>query len=96
MALGGSHPLARYSYMRIDLRAFTVKHGSSLRSSTLFTPVSSRAKKAVWLNEARTVINRYRGVLNGEVEDFVDLCAAVLEATGAVGEHASWFIDIMW
>ena len=59
-----------------------------------------------WLPEARSVIQEYRSVLDistkfpraGErnflVEEFVDLCVAIWEASGAVGEHAGWVIDV--
>ena len=59
-----------------------------------------------WLPEARSVIQQYKSVLNvstrfpraGErnllVEEFVDLCVAVWEASGAVGEHAGWVLDV--
>ena len=59
-----------------------------------------------WLPEARSVIQEYRSVLNvsttfpraGEhnvlVEEFVDLCVATWEASGSVGEHASWVLDV--
>lgn len=59
-----------------------------------------------WLPEARSVIQEYRSVLNvstefpraGErnvlVEEFVDLCVATWEASGAVGEHAGWVVDV--
>jgi len=59
-----------------------------------------------WLPEARSVIQEYRSVLNastkfpraGErnvlVEEFSDLCVATWEASGAVGEHAGWVLDV--
>ena len=59
-----------------------------------------------WLPEARSVIQEYRSVLNistkfpraGErnvlVEEFVDLCVATWEASGAVGEHVGWVLDV--
>ena len=59
-----------------------------------------------WLPEARSVIQEYRSVLNvstkfpraGEsnvlVEEFVDLCVAIWEASGAVGERAGWVLDV--
>ena len=59
-----------------------------------------------WLPEARSVIQEYRSVLNvstkfpraGErnvlVEEFVDLCVATWEASGAVGERAGWVLDV--
>jgi hypothetical protein len=91
----------------IYLRALAIKHGRSLHSSMPVTPVSSRAKKMpAWLEEARSVINTYRSILNittkfpragehnNKVEDFVDLCTAVWESAGAIGEHANWFIDV--
>jgi len=59
-----------------------------------------------WLPEARSAIQEYRSVLNvstkfpraGErnvlVEELVDLCVATWEASGAVGEHAGWVLDV--
>lgn len=59
-----------------------------------------------WLPEARSVIQEYRSVLNagtkfpraGErnflVEEFVDLCVAIWEASGAIGEHVGWVLDV--
>ena len=59
-----------------------------------------------WLPEARSVVQEYRSVLNvstkfpraGErnvlVEEFVDLCVATWEASGAIGEHAGWVLDV--
>jgi len=67
---------------------------------------SSDTSPPSWLPEARSVIQEYRSVLNvstkfpraGErnvlVEEFVDLCVAIWEASGAVGEHAGWVIDV--
>ena len=59
-----------------------------------------------WLPEARSVIQEYRSVLdvstkfpraserNSLVEEFIDLCVAIWEASGAVGERAGWVIDV--
>lgn len=93
----------------IYLQALVITHGRSLRSSMPITPVSSRAKKMpAWLDEACSVINSYRSILNittkfpqagdhnNKVEDFVDLCAAVWESAGAFGEHANRFIDVSY
>jgi len=56
--------------------------------------------------EARSVINGYRDVLsattkfpragtrNVAVEEFVDLCVAVWESDGAVGDNAGWVIEV--
>jgi hypothetical protein len=63
-------------------------------------------KPISWLSIARSVIQDYRSVLsfstkfpragerNVKVEDFVDLCVAVWEASGAVGDHCGWVIDV--
>ena len=52
------------------------------------------------------MIQEYRSVLdvstrfpraserNVLVEEFVDLCVATWEASGAVGEHAGWVVDV--
>lgn len=65
-------------------------------------------KPPPWLNDARQVIQEYRAILgastrfpragewNVKVEDFVDLCVAVWEASGAIGDHASWVIDVLF
>jgi len=68
--------------------------------------LGSDAVAPSWLPEARSVIQEYRSVLNvstkfpraGErnvlVEEFADLCVATWEASGAVGEHAGWVLDV--
>jgi hypothetical protein len=65
-------------------------------------------KPLSWLITARSVIQEYRSILNAttrfpragernaQVEDFVDLCVAVWEASGAVGEHAGWVVDVSY
>lgn len=65
-----------------------------------------QSKHPSWLSGARSVIQDYRSVLssstnfpsagerNVKVEDFLDLCVAVWEASGAVGEHAGWVVDV--
>lgn len=64
-------------------------------------------KPPPWLNDARQVIHEYRAILsvrtrfpragerNVKVEDFVDLCVAIWEASGAIGDQASWVIDVL-
>jgi hypothetical protein len=59
-----------------------------------------------WLPEARSVIQEYKSVLDfstkfpraGErnvlIEEFIDLCVATWETSGAVGEHVGWVIDV--
>ncbi|TFK51537.1 hypothetical protein OE88DRAFT_1659604 [Heliocybe sulcata] len=72
--------------------------------------LSSRdaARPSSWLGTARPIIQEYRVILNvstsfpsaGErnvkVEDFVDLCVAVWEASGAFGDYAGLVIDVLW
>ncbi|KIJ67164.1 hypothetical protein HYDPIDRAFT_25637 [Hydnomerulius pinastri MD-312] len=65
-------------------------------------------KPPQWLNTARSVINEQCTILdkctrfpkagerNVKVEDFVDLCVAVWEASGAMSDRARWVIDILW
>ncbi|KAJ8585710.1 hypothetical protein M405DRAFT_883707, partial [Rhizopogon salebrosus TDB-379] len=79
-------------------------------SSTTSTPSSSlqSAKPPQWLSTAHPVINAYRTILdsctsfpragerNVKVEDFVDLCVAVWEASGAMSDRVHWVLDILW
>ena len=79
---------------------FVISQAKASKGSSLDTGAPS------WLPEARSVIQEYRSVLNvstkfpraGErnvlVEEFVDLCVATWEASGAVGEHAGWVLDV--
>lgn len=76
-----------------------------LRSRGYTTP-ALKAKAPRWVSTARSIIQEYRAILsisthfpkagerNTKVEDFVDLCVAVWEADGAIGEYASWVIDV--
>ena len=78
-----------------------------LRSRSYNTP-ALKAKAPRWVSSARSVIQEYRNILtvsshfpkagekNTKVEDFVDLCVAVWEADGAIGEYAGWVIDVSW
>jgi hypothetical protein len=83
------------------LRALILRHGhTSIKTN------NRPEKPPLWLHTARSVVNDYRAVLNtcttfpkaGErnvkVEDFVDLCVGVWEASGAVGDYAGWVIDV--
>jgi hypothetical protein len=82
----------------LHLRAFIIRAGS--------LPTHDPWKPALWLHGARTVIHEYRAILNVstqfpragdrnvKVEEFVDLCVAVWEASGAVGDYAGWVIDV--
>ncbi|KAK0200307.1 hypothetical protein DFS33DRAFT_1360453 [Desarmillaria ectypa] len=36
------------------------------------------------------------GERNTKVEEFVDLCVGIWEASGAVGEHTQWVLEVLW
>jgi hypothetical protein len=83
------------------LRALILRHGP-----TLTNVFSGSEKPPPWLLTARSVVNDYRTILsactkfpkagehNVKVEDLVDLCVGTWEASGAIGEHAGWIIDV--
>ncbi|KAG2119459.1 hypothetical protein DEU56DRAFT_120881 [Suillus clintonianus] len=91
----------------LHLRALVIRHQTS---STTATPNSSlqSAKPPQWLSTARSVIQEYRTILatcttfpkagerNVKVEDFVDLCVAVWETSGALSDRVRWVLDILW
>ncbi|THH16080.1 hypothetical protein EW146_g4495 [Bondarzewia mesenterica] len=66
------------------------------------------SETSMWLPHARRIVREYRDVLtvstrfpkagerNTKVEEFIDLCVAVWDASGGAGEHAGWVIDILW
>jgi hypothetical protein len=74
------------------------------------SPPTARPTKArrppPWVHTARSVIQEYRAILtvstrfpragehNVKVENFVDLCVAVWEVSGEVGDYAGWVIDV--
>ena len=90
----------RSTISTIHLRALILRHGCLAPS-----PLHLR-KSAAWVHTARSVIQDYRAILsmctkfpragerNVRVEEFVDLCVAVWEGSGAVGEHAGWVLDV--
>ncbi|KAK7039453.1 hypothetical protein R3P38DRAFT_2899579 [Favolaschia claudopus] len=83
------------------IRALVLRNGSPL-------PPADISKPPPWLHTARSVIQEYRAILsvctkfpragehNVKVEEFVDLCVAVWEASGAIGDYAGWVIDVLW
>ncbi|KAJ7641510.1 hypothetical protein FB45DRAFT_825779 [Roridomyces roridus] len=83
------------------IRALVLRNGSPL-------PPTDLSKPPPWLHTARSVIQEYRAILsvctrfpragerNVKVEEFVDLCVAVWEASGAVGDYAGWVVDVLW
>lgn len=81
----------------------------SLATSTSTTPTQSESEYTPshnWIHSARSIVQDYRAILtastkfprageqNMEVENFVDLCVAVWETHGAVGEQTGWVIDV--
>jgi len=69
-------------------------------------PQEQPRRPPLWVQTARSVVQEYRAILtvstrfpragerNIKVENFVDLCVAVWEASGEVGDHAGWVIDV--
>ncbi|KAJ7079363.1 hypothetical protein C8R43DRAFT_1177712 [Mycena crocata] len=80
------------------LRALVLRNGSAL-------PPADVGKPPAWIHTARSVIQEYRAILsvctrfpragqrNVKVEEFVDLCVAVWEGSGVVGDYAGW---VLW
>ncbi|KAJ6516759.1 hypothetical protein C8R47DRAFT_1088233 [Mycena vitilis] len=91
----------RCTISTLYIRALVLRHSSPL-------PPADIGKPPPWLHTARSVIQEYRAILsvctrfpragqrNVKVEDFVDLCVAVWEASGGVGDYAGWVIDVLW
>ncbi len=81
------------------LRALIIRHGHA-------PPPTRISKPPLWLSVARGVVQEYRAILsvstkfpragerNTKVEEFVDLCVGIWEASGAVGEYAGWVLDV--
>lgn len=92
-------PELRATVATIHLRAFILR-------ARLLAPDVLKTKFPRWISSARSVLQELRALLstctqfpragerNTRVEDFVDLCVAVWEADGAVGEYAGWAIDV--
>lgn len=89
----------------LHLQALVIRFQTS---STIATSTSSllSAKQSQWQSTARSVINEYRTILdsctsfpkagerNVKVEDFVDLCVAVWETSGAMSDRVHWVLDV--
>lgn len=85
----------------LSLRALILQHGP-----TSVNMVNGPERPPLWLHAARSAVNDYRAILsacttfpragerNTKVEDFVDLCLGIWEASGAIGDHAGWIIDV--
>ncbi|KAI0072606.1 hypothetical protein K474DRAFT_1711463 [Panus rudis PR-1116 ss-1] len=92
-------PEHRSTVLVLHLRALILRARRS-------TPGKDKSRR--WISTARSIIQEYRAILslstqfpragerNVKVEDFVDLCVAVWEADGAVGEYVGWVIDVLW
>ncbi|TRM66755.1 hypothetical protein BD626DRAFT_483705 [Schizophyllum amplum] len=103
------HSEHRSTICVLYLRSLVLKHGQTSNESTNLPSTSAPGTKPPpWVHIARVVIQEYHAILtasskfpragerNTRVEDFVDLCVAVWETSGAYGDHAGWVIDILW
>ncbi|KAG1744916.1 uncharacterized protein EDB91DRAFT_1271102 [Suillus paluster] len=91
----------------LHLRALIIRHQTSSSTTTPNLSLQS-TKPPQWLSTARSVINEYRTILatctsfpkagerNVKVEDFVDLCVAVWETSGAMADRVRWVLDVLW
>jgi hypothetical protein len=96
----------RSTVVVLHLRALILRARILSSNSPDRTSLDADKLPPAWLSDARPVINEYRAILsictrcpkagesNTRVEDFVDLCVAVWEAAGAIGDHTSWVIDV--
>ncbi|KIN96741.1 hypothetical protein M404DRAFT_162388 [Pisolithus tinctorius Marx 270] len=104
-------PTFRFPYRSIvavlHLRALILKHRTPSERAPLNTSLRPQ-KLPRWLSVARSVAHDYKSILdecthfpragerNVKVEDFVDLCVAVWEASRSVSDWADWVIDTLW
>ncbi|CCM03055.1 uncharacterized protein FIBRA_05174 [Fibroporia radiculosa] len=98
----------RSTVAMLHLRAFVLRANAGLAATPLPTTREGGEKSRKWVSAARSVVQEYRAILsvstrfpragerNVRVEDLVDLCVAIWEADGAVGEYAGWVIDVLW
>ncbi|KAI0694071.1 hypothetical protein BC835DRAFT_1487974 [Cytidiella melzeri] len=94
-------PRLRSAIATIQSHAFVIR-------ARVLAPDLLKIKAPRWISSARSILQETRSMLsvctrfpragerNNRVEDFVDLCVAVWEADGAVGDQAGWVIDLMW
>jgi hypothetical protein len=98
------HSNKTYHPYAISSTATSVAISSSV--STTQTQPTPQSSTTNWLHSARSIVQEYRAILtsstkfpragqrNMKVEEFVDLCVALWESHGAVGEQAGWVIDV--
>lgn len=99
----------RSTVLTIHLRALVLRVHSANASAAFSSspaPPPDLDKPPPWLHTARSVVQEYRAILtvsthfpragerNIKVEEFVDMCVAVWEASGAAGDYANWVIDV--
>jgi hypothetical protein len=103
IALRGHQVLEQLTVRLFPQSSSELSHSAigSLSESHLYI-----AKTPPWRSKARSLAQDYRGVLSVctkfpragektvEVEEFVDLCIAVREASGGIGERANWVIEV--
>ncbi|KAL4247865.1 hypothetical protein ABKN59_007479 [Abortiporus biennis] len=105
LAMGGAIIKTRHSHFcRPEYRSTVL----TIHLRALILRARSPLKPPRWISGARSIIQEFRGILsvsthfpragerNTRVEDFVDLCVAVWEADGAIGEYAGWVLDVLW
>ncbi|PCH34790.1 hypothetical protein WOLCODRAFT_139578 [Wolfiporia cocos MD-104 SS10] len=92
----------------LHLRAFVLRVNPHPATSSPPVTRENGGKPNRWISAARSVVQEYRAILsvstqfpkagqrNVKVEDLADLCVAIWEADGAVGEYAGWVIDVLW
>ncbi|ESK91333.1 hypothetical protein Moror_2796 [Moniliophthora roreri MCA 2997] len=88
------------------LRALVLRYRST--PALAQTSMTESPKPPAWMHTARLVVQEYRAILskstkfpragerNYKVEDFVDLCVAVWEASGGIGDYTGWVLDVLW
>jgi len=91
---------------QLHLRALILKYRIPPEQVSLNTSLQQPQNPLCWLPTARSVVNEYCTILdhntrfpragekNEKVEDFVDLCVAVWEASGSMSDRAGWVIDV--
>ena len=91
---------------QLHLRALILKYRIPPERVSHNTSLQQSQKPPLWMATARSVVTEYCTILdhntrfpragekNVKVEDFVDLCVAVWEASGSMSDRAGWVIDV--
>ncbi|KAF5368047.1 hypothetical protein D9758_004500 [Tetrapyrgos nigripes] len=98
----------RATVSALYLRALVIRYGplASVIKPSSGSEFMSDGPPA-WMHTARSLVQEYRAILtvstrfpragerNWKVEDFVDMCVAIWEASGARAEHTGWVMDVL-